>query len=423
MFSIIKLLSIITKNMGIKEDLFITHNEIGLKNIPEFDLEKGIDKLSDMIRDKKDQLPGTIVAEIAGGSASGKTSAVASKIKDIFNEEAIIFSMDDYYKGVKFMNEQKAIGNELNWDQPEAVDIELFKTHLEQLKNGQAVKKPIYNMQTGSREEKTETINPTKIIIVEGLFALNDAIKNQGDVKAFVDIGTHGRTLRRLLRDIERTGQKPMDILKYFSEVVEPMNKEHVDTTKANADIVIKNEYSPQTEAERSGLHEVQTKYPLTEVNYEQLRKLGAEKLSTTNQIDNYYNPKDRNLIETGEILRIRDEGRAKTLTYKGPKKDSEYRERPKFEFEIDQDTENKFLKIYGSKVKIIKKQRTLYQLDGTIFSIDKVTKEEDGQDIDIGTFLEIRSTDKSGGSDKFNSLKEKLNLQGVPDNRSYFEM
>ncbi|OQA44211.1 MAG: Uridine kinase [Parcubacteria group bacterium ADurb.Bin305] len=274
--------------------------------IPEYELAPGINKLVNSIREKLiNQKP--VIVEIAGGSASGKTTLVASRVKEIFKGRSLIISMDDYYRGQKFMEDEVRQGHILNWDQPEALNLELLKTHLQALQQNKKIEKPVYNFKT-AEAETTEIIEPKSVIILEGLFALDDTLKDQGDVKVFVDIGPHGRFLRRLLRDIERTGQAPKDILKYFAQIVEPMHEKYIESTKQNADFIIKNEYEPTVEAERSGLHEIQLKFK-TAIDEQVLRKLGAEKLSVSIQVDNYYNPSDRNLIETGEILRIREEG------------------------------------------------------------------------------------------------------------------
>ena len=391
-------------------------------DIPEFKLEEGIGKLVDSIREKMTQGKDNVVVEIAGGSASGKTSTVADMVKKVFGNEALILSADDYYRGKTFMDAEAKKGNVLNWDQPEALNLDLFRQHLAQLKSGEPIEKPIYDMKVG---EPTSTVEvaPKKIIIVEGLFVLDEKLKDEGDIKVFVDIGIHGRIIRRLLRDIQRTGQKPADILKYFAQVVEPMHEKYIESTKKNADLIINNEYSPQIEAERSGLHEVQLKFRGI-LDLDMLRKLGAEKLSSTMQIDKYYDPKDRNLVQTGEILRIREEGKKKTLTYKGPKIESQFREKPKFEFDIDADIEESFLDIYGDMQKTITKERTLYQFGGIVFSIDKVSKNEDGKDVDLGDFIEIRSTDKELDQEKIKSVITQLGLnikEGIKE--SYFEM
>jgi len=391
-------------------------------NIPEYGLEEGVERLSELVREKVSRQEEPVIVEVAGGSASGKTTAVTVKIKEMFGEEAAVISMDDYYQGKMFMEERTKKGETLNWDQPEALNLELLKEQLSELKASKTIEKPVYDFKV-SESTRTERIEPRRVIIVEGLFALNEKIKDKGDVKAFVEIGTHGRILRRLLRDMERTGQKPADILKYFAEVVEPMHEKYIESTKKNADIIINNEYSPGVEAEQSGLHEVQLKFR-GELDEKTLNKSGAEQVSKTIQVDNYYNPRDRNLIETGEILRIREEDGYGVLTYKGPKIESKYGERPKFEFEIDKETEKKFLLIYGEKVKIIKKERKLYRLDGVEFSLDYVSKVKDDKIIELGKFIEIRSTNKMVDEQKLDEVLLKLGLdvnRGIKE--SYFEM
>lgn len=400
------------------------HSEKAIEefDIPEYNLEEGIAKLVDGIKERIVQGEGNIVVEIAGGSASGKTSAVAAMIKKVFGDEALILSADDYYRGKTFMDAEAQKGNVLNWDQPEALNLDLFQQHLAQLKLGQSIEKPIYDMKI-SEPTGTEKVVPKKIIIIEGLFALDEKLKGQGDIKAFVEIGTHGRIVRRLLRDIQRTGQKPADILKYFSQVVEPMHEKYIESTKKNADLIIKNEYSPEIESERSGLHEIQLKFR-GDLNPDDLRKLGVERLGSVRQVDRYYNPNDRDLIQTGEILRIREEGSRRTLTYKGPKIESQFRERPKFEFDIDADTEESFLDIYGDMKKTITKERTLYQLGGVVFSVDRVSKNENGKEVDLGSFVEIRSTDKEESVEKIKAVIQSLGLnidEGIKE--SYFEM
>ena len=374
-------------------------------DIPRYELEEGVKELIAEIEEKISQTEGTIIVEVAGGSASGKTSKVAEQVKEKFGDNAIIFSMDNYYRGGNYTRE-----NDLNFDQPEAIDIDLYQKHLQQLKKGESIPELKYDFGDNPPETIGE-LQPQKIIIVEGLFALHDDLEEIGDVKTFVDIGTHGRMIRRLLRDVVERGQKPDDIIEYFAEIVEPMHEKYIEDTKKNADFIINNEYNPEIEAERSGMYEVQMKFKGS-IDNEALRKIGAEKLSFAKQTDYYYNPKDRDLAETEEILRIREEGEDTILTYKGPKDlKSEFRERPKFEFKINREIKDKFLPFYGNEIKVIKKSRTLYQLDGIVFSLDSVSKIENGEEVEIGDFIEVRTTDKES-KEKMDEVILKLGLK-----------
>lgn len=385
-----------------------------------YDLKNGILALTKKIKEKIKDKP--VIVLVAGGSASGKTSTVAKKIVEKFKKDAVLISMDDYYKGSIFKKEEIAKGRKLNWDQPRALYIDKLKKHLSDLKNKKAIEKPVFDFKVGD-PTSFEKINPKKIIVVEGLFALNPILKDEGDVKVFVDIGAHGRVMRKLLRDVERTNQTPKDLLKYFSETVEPMHEKYIQSTKQNADLVIKNEYNPKVESGRSNCHEVQLKFKGT-LEQEFLRRIGAEKLASTIQTDNYYSPKNINFFKTNEILRIREESTDTSFTYKGPHIKSDYRNRPKFEFSIDNEIKNKFLSFYGEKVKVIKKERTLYQFKNFVFSLDKVKKIDKNGEKEIGNFVEFRVTNKNFNKNSFNNIISKLGFKlsdGIK--KSYFEL
>lgn len=137
---------------------------------------------------------------IAGGSASGKTSLIAERIQDIYEKDALILSMDNYYLGKDHVEK-----NKISFDDPGALDLKLFKKHLKALKNGETIESPVYDFKKSARSKKTLKIKPKKIIIVEGLYALHDTLHKVGDYKVFVDLGTHGRLLRRIFRDVHRT--------------------------------------------------------------------------------------------------------------------------------------------------------------------------------------------------------------------------
>ncbi len=388
------------------------------REAPRFTLDEGVEKSIEEIQEILDSNPNkTSIIAIAGGSASGKTSQVAHKISKKFSENALLISMDDYYRGAAYIGKEAKKGNLINWDQPEAVDLELLKDHLSLLKQGKTIQKPIYSFKTGERTGY-EPIDPKNLIIIEGLFALNNNLKDQSDYKIFVDIGTHGRIIRRLLRDIDRTSQKPSDIVKYFAQVVEPMHEKHIQKNIINADIIVENEYNPSVEAQRSNVNENQVKF-LQTLSPAVLRK--AELLCHINQTDSYYTPFGKDLKDTDEILRIRQENGFYILTYKGPKNEtSTFRERPKLEFEIDEGAKDAFINFYGRETKMIQKSRAIYTYKGTVFSIDNVSTKVNNETRFLGNFVEIRSTkDKD-----LDSIFQEMGLDpNTSIKKSYFEL
>jgi uridine kinase len=386
--------------------------------IPEYDLVAGLERLYEMVEVMMNK-EAIGITQVAGGSASGKTTEVAKKVQALFGPKAGLLSLDDYFIGKKRM----AANGVKHFDQPQALDMELIYRHMASLKSGKAVMKPIYSFTTGE-SSGTEKFEPHPLIVAEGLFAISDDLMDLGDVRAFVQIGTHGRIIRRVIRDVERTTMLPKDILEYFSEVVQPMHEIWVESQIKNAHIIINNEYQPDIEARRSGLFEFQLKFRTT-VNPEIIRKWGGDRLGGFRQRDIYYNPFDRDLSFTGESVRIREEESGfRSFTYKGPKEKSEYRQRPKIEFEIDDETKRKFLAIYGQEVKIVEKYRELYHLDGLVFSVDTVFKTENGEKVDLGKFIEIRTMKKGISRSEITEVLAKMGLkieEGIKE--AYVEM
>jgi len=210
--------------------------------IPEYELEEGIEKLIKEIQDKMSQTDKVIVVEIAGGSSSGKTTQIAKQIQEKLGKNVLLFSMDNYYKENKHNRK-----NGLNFDQPEALYIELFLEHLKCLKNNKSIPKLKFCFDENP-SKIVGTLQPKKVILIEGLFALNDKLKELGDIKVFIKTDFQGRLIRRLMRNVKERNGKSNDILKYFLEVVEPMHQKYIEQTKNNDDFIINNEYNFEKE-------------------------------------------------------------------------------------------------------------------------------------------------------------------------------
>jgi uridine kinase/CYTH domain-containing protein len=335
------------------------------------ELAEGVDAAEERIRQLMSEKLESVIVFVAGGSGSGKTEAVSKELARRFPDEVITLSLDDYYKGAAFMKEQAAHGNVLSWDQPEAVDLALAHEHIATLRTGGTAQVPTYDFKTGTRTG-TRELASRKVVIVEGLFALNKEMTDSGDLKIFVDTDPHGRLMRRIGRDEIHRGVSMSDTIAYFAQKVEPEHQAHVETTKPNADLVIKNDYNPTRE--QIGEEQRQLKLRLTidpASLVEKLQNSSALLTYTGKQYDDYYVPNP----QSSELLRIRTEGRERTLTYKGElgTKPTPYQVRSTLTRPITDGTYTELKRLYGEPAFSISKNRTSYLLaDGTALHIDE---------------------------------------------------
>jgi uridine kinase len=178
-----------------------------------------------------------LIVGIAGGTGSGKTT-LAEKLLKTFSEHAVLLNQDDYYKDLSHLSEEERANQ--NFDHPQSIDFELLKRHLLLLKDNQPVEVPIYNFCTHSRETFTHTVNPAKIILLEGilLFAVPE-IRDLCDLKIFVETDDDIRLLRRIERDLNERDRDFKSVRDQYMTTVKPMHDAFVEPSKRFADIII----------------------------------------------------------------------------------------------------------------------------------------------------------------------------------------
>ncbi len=180
-----------------------------------------------------------IIIGIAGGTASGKTS-ISRHIKERFSDQTsiLIIRQDDYYKDQSDKPMEERI--KTNYDHPFAFDNDLLLSHLKQLENGQSIEKPTYDYVHHTRSNVTETCFPCDVLILEGLFVLeNEELRNMLDIKVFVDTAADVRFIRRLLRDVKERGRSMDSVINQYINTVRVMHESFIEPTKRYADIII----------------------------------------------------------------------------------------------------------------------------------------------------------------------------------------
>ncbi|MBQ9328403.1 MAG: uridine kinase [Solobacterium sp.] len=180
-----------------------------------------------------------ILIGIAGGSASGKTS-IAETIRDTFSDtrSVLIIRQDDYYKDQSSLKMEERV--KTNYDHPFAFDNELLISHLKSLLAGVAVDKPTYDFKVHNRSEITEHLEPADVILLEGLFVLEDErLRDLEHIKVFVDTEADIRFIRRLVRDIKERGRELDNIVEQYTNTVRVMHNMFIEPSKRYADIII----------------------------------------------------------------------------------------------------------------------------------------------------------------------------------------
>ena len=107
-----------------------------------------------------------IVLGIAGGSGSGKTTLMKNLIAR-FQDDVTVLSHDNYYRPYDELTIEER--SKLNYDHPDAFDTDMMIGHLKELKAGHSIECPVYDYATYSRTNETVTVEPRKVILVEGI--------------------------------------------------------------------------------------------------------------------------------------------------------------------------------------------------------------------------------------------------------------
>ena len=178
-----------------------------------------------------------IVIGIAGGTGSGKTT-LTQALAEKFSGRTTVIYQDNYYKRQDHLTFEER--TRVNYDSPEAFDIDLMAAHIEDLKTMRPVQGPVYDFSNHNRTNETVDIQPESVILVEGILLLHEPrLYSLLDIKLFVDTDADVRILRRIKRDVLERGRSIESVEKQYLETVKPMHELYVETSKRNADLII----------------------------------------------------------------------------------------------------------------------------------------------------------------------------------------
>ena len=180
-----------------------------------------------------------LVIGIAGGSGSGKTTVVKAISENIKGEKVVIIPQDSYYKDSSDLTDEEKRHH--NFDHPDAIDWELLCEQLADLKSGKTIHQPVYSYISCSRSKtETVTVDPADVIIIEGILIFTcKELRDQMDIKIFVDADDDDRLMRVMARDIRERGKNVEWVIERYSKTVKPMYLQFIEPSKRFADIII----------------------------------------------------------------------------------------------------------------------------------------------------------------------------------------
>lgn len=179
-----------------------------------------------------------LIIGIAGGSGSGKTTVARNLAAALTDAQCAFIDMDAYYRDHDRLSPDEL--RRLNWDHPDAFDLELLDRQLHELAQGRAIDKPVYDFVHHRRQSAPERVEPADVVVIDGILLLVDErIRAHLDIKVFVDTDADIRLVRRIRRDMAMRGRQLDDVLEQYLTTVQPMHLKFVEPSKRHADIVI----------------------------------------------------------------------------------------------------------------------------------------------------------------------------------------
>ncbi|PID47084.1 MAG: uridine kinase [Proteobacteria bacterium] len=180
----------------------------------------------------------SVFVSIVGASCSGKTALAKNIAKRFSDRHVSVIAEDAYYKRQDHLSlEERAV---INYDHPSAFDHDLLIEHMNLLRQGRSIESPTYDYVNHTRADATVTIDPTPVIIVEGILLYHElSLRDLFALKLFVDTPLDICLARRVERDVIERGRTVDSVLSQYQKTVRPMYNEFIEPSKYYADLIV----------------------------------------------------------------------------------------------------------------------------------------------------------------------------------------
>lgn len=175
---------------------------------------------------------------LAGGSGSGKSTVMDRVLDAVGRDNVAVLDHDAYYRDLAHLSLVQRAAQ--NFDHPDSLETELLCDHLDALRVGESIEKPVYDFTTHSRATESLTIAPRPVVLVEGILVLADPdLVKRLDLRVFVRADDDIRLVRRIRRDLAERGRSIESVLTQYESTVRPMYMKYVQPSMRHADLIV----------------------------------------------------------------------------------------------------------------------------------------------------------------------------------------
>ncbi|XVE85661.1 hypothetical protein DITRI_Ditri17bG0108600 [Diplodiscus trichospermus] len=343
---------------------------------------------------------GMILVGLAGPSGAGKT-VFTEKILNFMPSIAVI-SMDNYNDSSRIVDG--------NFDDPRLTDYDTLLQNIQDLKEGKEVQVPIYDFKTSSRTGYRPLEVPSShIVIIEGIYALSEKLVPMLDLRVSITGGVHFDLVKRVLRDIQRAGQEPEEIIQQISETVYPMYKAFIEPDLQTAQIKIINKFNPFT-GFQSPTYILKSARKLT---VDQIKGVVSEEHTETEEqtYDIYLLPPGEDPESCQSYMRMRNKDGKYSLMFEEWVTDIPFVISPRITFEVS-------VRLLGGLMALGYTIATILKRNSHVFSDDRVCVKIDWLEQLNRQYVQVQGRDRSA----VNFVAEQLGLGGSYIPRTYIE-
>ncbi|XP_021752808.1 uridine-cytidine kinase C-like isoform X2 [Chenopodium quinoa] len=343
---------------------------------------------------------GIILVGVAGPSGAGKTVFTEKMLN--FMPSIAVISMDNYNDSSRIIDG--------NFDDPRLTDYDTLLQNIQDLRAGQPIEVPIYDFKSSSRTGyRTVEVPSSRIVIIEGIYALSEKLRPFLDLRVSITGGVHFDLVKRVLRDIQRAGQDPEEIIHQISETVYPMYKAFIEPDLRTAHIKIVNKFNPFTGFQNPTYILKSTKI----VKDEQIKSVMSEEHKETKEetYDIYLLPPGEDPEACQSYLRMRNRDGKYNLMFEEWVTDTPFIISPRISFEVS-------VRLLGGLMALGYTIAAILKRRSHVFSDDKVIVKIDWLEQLNRKYIQVQGKDRS----YIKIVAEQLGLDGSYVSRTYIE-